>query len=132
MTSCLVPRLSQLCGGCGAGQFVVSDYVGVGPIWRSRGKSGGDEGAAELGEHVFEGGFGPLVVPGFGGVAAGEVVGMVAGHRVPDDHQGLHEEPEWHGALDGTLHAVAGPGRRRAVACRWRWRVRLTTGRRSA
>src|SRR5271166_4998939 len=87
-------RLSQLCGCCGAGQFVVSDYVGVGSIWCGARKSSGDEGAAELGEHVFEGGFGLVVVPGLGGVAAGEVVGVVAGQRVPDDHQGLHEEPE--------------------------------------
>ena len=55
------------CGGCGAGQLVVADYVGVGPIWGNRRKSGGDEGAAELGEHVLEGGLGLLVVPGLAG-----------------------------------------------------------------
>jgi hypothetical protein len=63
----------------GAGQLVVADYVGVGPFWGNRGKSGSDEGAPELGAHVLEGGFGLVGVPGLGGVAAGEVVGVVAG-----------------------------------------------------
>ena len=70
MRSRHVTRLSQLCGGCGAGQLVVADYVGVGLIWGNARKSGGDEAAAEFGEHVFEGGFGLVVIPGLGGVAA--------------------------------------------------------------
>jgi EmrB/QacA subfamily drug resistance transporter len=42
----LPTRLSRLCGGCGAGQLVVADYVGVGSIWGNRGKSGGDKSFA--------------------------------------------------------------------------------------
>jgi hypothetical protein len=49
-----------------------------------------------------------VVVPGFGGVAAGEVIGVVTEQRVPDGHEGLDQEPERHGAFDGLGDAVAG------------------------
>ena len=100
-------RLSQLCGGCDAGQLVVADYVGVGLIWGNCGKSCGDEGAAELGEYVFEGGLGLLGVPRLSGLASGEVLGVVAEQCVPNSHESLDQEFKGHGALNGFGDAVA-------------------------
>lgn len=76
---------------------------GVGLSCGNAGNSGGDEGAAEFGEHVFERGFGLLVVPGLRGVPAGDVVGVVAVEGVPDGHEALDEESERHGPFDGAL-----------------------------
>ncbi len=45
-------------------------------------KSGGDEDAAELGEHVGGGGVGLGAVPGPAGAVGGDVVGLVAGGGV--------------------------------------------------
>ena len=47
-------------------------------------------------------------VPRLGGLAGGEVIGVIAVERVPHDHQGLDQESEGHGAFDGFGDAVAG------------------------
>jgi hypothetical protein len=70
------------------------------------GKSGLEELAAELAEHVGDGGLG--AVPGAYLAAPADVTGVVAGAGVPGDQQGLDQEPEWDGALDGFLSPVAG------------------------
>src|SRR5580692_7242382 len=64
--------------------------------------------AAELGEHVLEGGFGLGAVPGLGVAAGGDGGGVVAVAGVPDDDQGVQEQGERDGALDSAGGAVAG------------------------
>ena len=78
-------RVSQLCGGC-----VPGCQDGFGLLWGgvcpgTLGNSGGDEDAAELGEHVLEGGFGLGVVPGLGVAAGGGAGVVVAVPGVPGD-----------------------------------------------
>ena len=85
---------------------------------RSRGICGGrvdcgnacnsccDKCSAELGEHVFEGGFVLVGVPGLVAAAAGEVVGVVAVQRVPDDDEAVNAEAQRHGAFHGALQAL--------------------------
>jgi hypothetical protein len=74
---------------------------------RTLGNSGRDKGAAELGEHVFEGGFGLGVVPGLGVAAGGGAGPVVAVPGVADDDQGAGEQGGRDGALDGAAGAVA-------------------------
>jgi hypothetical protein len=72
------------------------------------GNSGGDKGAAELGEHVFEGWFGLGVIPGLCAAAGVDAGRGVAVPGVPGDDQGAGEQGERDGALDGAGCAVAG------------------------
>ena len=65
------------------------------------GNAGGYQDAAELGEHVLEGGFGLGVVPGLGVVAGGDAGLVVAVPGVSDDDQGAGEQGERDGALGG-------------------------------
>ena len=72
------------------------------------GNSGCDKCSAEFGEHVFEGDVVLVRVPGLIGAAAGEVVGVVAVQRVPEDDEAVDAAAQWHGAFHGALQAVAG------------------------
>jgi len=69
---------------------------------------GGDEDAAELGEHVGGGRLGLGGVPGRAGAVIGDVGGVVPGGGVPGGGDGLAGELERDGALDGAGGAVAG------------------------
>jgi hypothetical protein len=82
--------------------------LGCGVCVGTLGNAGGDQDAAELGEHVLEGGFGLGVVPGLGVAAGGDAGGVVAVPGVPGDDQGAGEQGERDGALDGAGGAVAG------------------------
>jgi hypothetical protein len=85
-----------------------ADLLGRGlarAVWR---KPGGDHRPAQLDEHVLEGGLGLGPVPELGGAAVIDVGRVVAVAGVPDDGQGVHEQGERDGALDGVLDAVAG------------------------
>jgi hypothetical protein len=90
----LASGLSQLCGCCVPGCQDGFGLLGCGLGGGTLGNAGGYQDAAELGEHVLEGGFGLGVVPGLG------VVVVVPG--VPDDDQGAGEQGERDGALDGA------------------------------
>ena len=73
--------------------------------------------AAQRGEHVGVADGCLLAVPG-GVAAAGVEVGVgVAVELVPGDRDGLAEEPERDGSLDGVLDAVAGLAGAVALAC---------------
>src|SRR5262249_15428591 len=61
---CLRASVSQLCGCCVPGCEHLLGLFGGGVRGGTRGNSGGDHGAAQLGEHVFEGGLGLGVIPG--------------------------------------------------------------------
>ena len=76
-------------GGCGAGQFVVAVFVGVGLSCGNACNSCCDKGSAEFGEHVFEGDVVLVRVPGLGVASGVEVVGVVAVQRVPDDDEAV-------------------------------------------
>src|SRR6266699_3895425 len=80
--------LGRCCGpGCGDG----ADFVVGRLAWDGSGKSGRDEGAAELDEHVLEGRLGLFAVPGLV-VAAGVDVGLVvAVPGVPHHDQGMDQ-----------------------------------------
>ena len=104
----MTTRVSQLRGGCRAGQFVVAVFAGIGLSCVNARNSCCDKGSAELGEHVFEGDVVLVRVPGLIGAAAGEVVGVVAVQRVPDDDEAVDAEAQWHGALHRALQPVAG------------------------
>ena len=56
--------------------------------WAACGKPGGDEGPAELDEHVLEGRLDLGPVPGLAGAAVVDVGRVVAVPGVPDDDQG--------------------------------------------
>src|SRR5215471_13658292 len=101
-------RLSQLCGCCVPGCQHLLGLLGGGVCAGTRGNSGGDHGAAQLGEHVLEGGLGLGAVPGLVTAARGEGVPGVAVPGVPGDDQGADDQGKWHGALDGAAGAVAG------------------------
>ena len=73
------------CPGCEDGE----DLFGGGLSWGTAGNAGADQDAAQLGEHVFEGGLGLGAVPGLGGAAGGDVGRVVAVPGVPDDDQGV-------------------------------------------
>ena len=45
---------------------------------------------------------------GWSAAAAGEVVGVVAVQRVPDDDEAVDAEAQWHGAFHRALQPVAG------------------------
>jgi len=103
-----ITRVSQLRGGCRAGQFVVAVFTGIGLSCVNARNSCCDKASAKLGEHVFEGDVVLVRVPGLIGAAAGEVVGVVAVQRVPDDDEAVDAEAQWHGALHRALQPVAG------------------------
>jgi len=90
--------------------------LGCGVCGGTLGNAGGDQDAAELGEHVLEGGFGLGGVPGLGVPAGGDAGRVVAVPGVPGDDQGAGEQGERDDALDGAAGAVAiaiaVPGRR--------------------
>ena len=104
-------EVSQLCGCC-----VPCCQDGFGLLWcgvcgGTLGNACGDQDAAELGEHVLEGGFGLGGVPGLGVAAGGDAGRAVAVPGIPHDDQGVNEQGERDGALDGAAGAVAGlPG----------------------
>ena len=75
--------------------------------WADGGKSGLEELAAELGEHVDDGGLVLGAVPR-AEEAAADVGGVVAEAGVPADQQRLDQEAKRDGALDGRLQPVAG------------------------
>src|SRR6266540_3860586 len=80
-------QVSLLCRWVLPGQADGLDFC-LGRLFGSSGsKSGGDEDAAELGEHVGGGGVGLGAVPGPVGAVGGDVVGLVAGGGVPADRQ---------------------------------------------
>jgi hypothetical protein len=81
--------------------------LGGGVCAGTRGNSGGDHGAAQLGEHVLEGGLGLGCIPGLVVAAGGEGVPGVAVPGVPGDDEG-GDQGERDGALDGAAGAVAG------------------------
>ena len=92
---------------------MVAGYLAVGPVsWRdARYSGGGHELGAQLGDHVGEARAGLGPVPGAAQPAVVDVGGGISGDRVPHDNQGLHEERERDGALDGALGtAVRIPG----------------------
>ena len=82
--------------------------LGCGVCAGTLGNAGGDQDAAELGEHVFEGGFGLGVVPGLGVAAGGGAGPVVAVPGVPDDDQGAGEQGERDGALGVGCSANSG------------------------
>jgi hypothetical protein len=82
------------------------DLFGFGVSCGTAGNAGADQDPAEPGEHVLEGGPGLGGVPGFGGAAGGDAGGVVSVAGVPDDDEGVDQQGERDGALDGA----AGPG----------------------
>ena len=78
-------------------------------VWR---KPGGDHRAAQLDQHVLEGRLGLGPVPGLAARRSPTSAGAVALPCVPDDDQGVHEQGEREGALDGVAAAqvVLGDG----------------------
>ena len=78
------------------------------PSWATAGITCRDQGPAQLDEHVLEGLLGLGPVPGLGGAAVIDVSRVVAVAGVPADDQGVDQEREWDGALDGALDPVAG------------------------
>jgi hypothetical protein len=82
--------------------------LGCGVCSGTLGNARGYQDVAELGEHVLEGGFGLGVVPGLGVAACGDAGRAMAVPGVPDDDQGVDEQRERDGALDGAAGAVAG------------------------
>ncbi|WP_239313739.1 hypothetical protein, partial [Frankia sp. Cj3] len=60
-------------------------------IWANRGKSGCDQGSAQLDDHVFEGWFGLAALPRLSEPAGEHVLGLLAVQGIPDDDQGLHQ-----------------------------------------
>ena len=82
--------------------------LGGGPGLGTFGNPGGDQGAAQCGEHVLEGRPGFAAVPGLAGAAVGDGLPAVAVPGVPGDDQGVDEQGERDGALDGAGGAGAG------------------------
>src|SRR2546422_12915 len=100
-------RLLRLCGGLCPGLLDFHDFLGCcwsGGCWH---KSGGDDLAPELGEHVEGGGFGLGPEPGGAGAALGWVVLFVAVQGVPDDEDAVAEQSERDGPFHGLGDAVA-------------------------
>src|SRR6266511_3505764 len=95
-----VTQVSLLCRWVLPGQPDGLDFFQGGVFGLSGPKSGGDEDAAELGEHVCGGGVGLGAVPGPAGAVGGDVVGVVAGGGVPADRQGQAGQAEGDGPLD--------------------------------
>ena len=123
-----VSQLRGCCVPCCQDGF---GLLGGGVCAGTLGNAGGDQGAAELGEHVFEGGFGLGVVPGLGVAAGGGAGPVVAVPGVPDDDQGAGEQGERDGALDGAAGAVACFAGAGDVAGAGEGPARWTSGRRS-
>src|SRR5579864_1070645 len=104
----VVPRVSELGGDGLAGHVSVIYLAGLSLAWQVDGNSGVVEVAAEAGGHVAGGRGGLGEVPGAVAAAALDVGGVAGGVGVPGDEQGLDEEPERDGPLDGPGRAVAG------------------------
>src|SRR5260221_7165910 len=83
----LITRVSELGGGGVAGPGVVLDLIVWGVAWADGGNSGLEELAAELGEHVGDGGFTLGAVPRAEQAALADVGGVVAEAGVPADQQ---------------------------------------------
>src|SRR6266496_4391544 len=101
-------RLSELGGDGVAGQILVAYFAGLPLTWQAGGNSCVVEVAAEAGGHVGGGRGGLGEVPGALAAAPLDVGGIAGGSGVPGDEQGLDEEPERDGPLDGLAGAVAG------------------------
>ena len=84
------------------------DFFGCGWSGGCGEKSGGDDLAAEAGEHVQGGRFGLRPVPRRRGPAVCDVGAGVAVQGVPDDEQAVAEQPEGDGPFDGLGDPVAG------------------------
>src|SRR5262249_33566358 len=90
------------------GQADGLDFCWGGLVGVSGSESGGDEDAAELGEHVGGGGVGLGAVPGSACAGGGDVVGVVACGGVPADRQRRAGQAERDGPLNGPGCAVVG------------------------
>src|SRR6266704_37516 len=104
----LITGLSQLCGCCVPGCQHLLGLLGGWGCAGTRGNAGGDHGAAQLGEHVLEGGLGLGGIPGLVVAAGGDGVPGMAVPGVPGDDEGGDDQGERDGALDGAAGAVAG------------------------
>jgi hypothetical protein len=76
--------------------------------WAGGQKSGGDDDAAQLGEHVGEGRLGLGGVPGGSPTPVGEVGAVVAVQGAPEHGDRVAVQAERDGAAHGVLGAVAG------------------------
>ena len=65
---------------------------------------------------------------GWSAAAAGEVVGVVAVQRVPDDDEAVDAEAQRHGAFHRALQAVAGLADAEQLFAARRWRSRSASG----
>jgi transposase len=101
-------RVSQLSGLGVAGQRGASDFPGFVAAWADAVYSGAAERVAECGVHVGGGGGGLGPVPRVPLPALRQVGGGIAGDDVPADHQGLDQERERDGPLNGFRNAAAG------------------------
>jgi len=108
--------VSRLCGGCVPGCEDGAGLLGCGLSLGTLGNPGGDQGAAQCGEHVLEGGGGLAAVPGLAGAAGGDGLPAVAVAGVPGDDQGAGEQGERDGPLDGAANPGAGFAGARGVA----------------
>ena len=111
-----VTEVSQLRGCCVPCCQDGHGLLGRGSCGGTLGNAGGDQDAAELGEHVLEGGFSLGAVPGLGMPAGGDAGRVVAMPGIPGDDQGVDEQRERDGALDGAAGAIAGLARAQDVA----------------
>src|SRR5260221_11252097 len=84
----LITRVSELCGGGIAGPGVVLDLIVWGVAWADGGNSGLEELAAELGEHVGDGGVTPGGVPRAAEAGLAHGSGGADRHGVPAEQQG--------------------------------------------
>src|SRR6266566_3277598 len=100
--------VSRLCGCCGPCCQDVLSFLGCGWCAAGPGNPGGDHDAAELGEHVLEGGLGFGGVPRLGRAAAGNVGVVVTVPGVPDHDQRAGQHGERDSPLDRAADAVAG------------------------
>src|SRR6516164_4935859 len=89
-----VSRVSALGGGTVAGPGVAVDLIKVCLAWLDGGKSGLEELAAELAEHVRDGRAGLGAVPRAQTAPPVDVGGVVGAAGVPQDQKGLDEESE--------------------------------------
>ena len=96
------------CGGLCPSLLDLQDFLGCG--WSGWGwqKSGCDDLAAELGEHVPGGWFSLGPVPGSRGATLGRVGVVVAVEHVPHGQDAVTEQSERDSSLDCFLGPVAG------------------------
>src|ERR1035437_10203497 len=93
---------------CGPGPEHSPDFGVGGLSWVCRRKTGRYQGPAELDDHVFKGRLGLFGVPRLLGAAGVDVGRVVAVPGVPADDQGVDEQRERDGPLDGFAGPVAG------------------------